>query len=151
MADLMYTRDLAGNQHIRVADRVLPVVMDGDPKPLGSDRGNIRSIQFDGVIGTIERTSAVPGRVDIEHFLGDDSLVQFREAYATALAAAEAKREAVRKAHEDAQVEAIRVAKAQQDEFVARAAEAAAAKVLAAEDEHAMQSPGGPKAGSPAA
>lgn len=134
MADLTYICDLAGNRHIRVADRVLLVVMDGDPKPLGSDRGNIRSIQFDGVIGTIERTSAVPGRVDIEHFLGDESLAPFREAFAVALAAAEAKREAVRKANEDAHAEAIRVAQAQQDALVDRAAEAAAARILEAKD-----------------
>lgn len=131
MADMMYTCDIIGNKHIRVADRVLPVVMDGDPKPLGADRGNIRSIQFDGVIGTIERTSAVPGRIDVEHFMGDEILVPFREAFAVALAAAEAKREAIRKAHEDAQAESVRIAKAQQDALVDRAAEAAVARIEA--------------------
>lgn len=132
MADLLYVKDVTGSLFVRIGDKTHNITgLVNDPKPVGSDRGGVRSIHFDGVVGVIQRNSVVPGRVDIEHFLGADCLKPFTDAFASADALAEQKRRELQEANERAATEALRLAQEQEDARIANAAEAAAKSATA--------------------
>ncbi len=74
--------------HIRIDDE--PITVSADLMPawpaldgLCEDLSRpIEVIMFDGAIGTIQRKSRAPGRVDVEHFLGAEPLKAYADVFA---------------------------------------------------------------------